>query len=423
MRATVLQVAGALLVVGLVVFLLGALHAIILPILVGAFVAYLCIPMVNWFEAKGAPRVISILLLFTLFILFLFMSIRQIQDALPDEREKLELRVRVLYKVNENYQHLMGLDETLRKGNTLYQFIGSEVDPLVDRLNLWLFPDKEEREVFRRYREGNFVGGPQISDKVFESYVANAQTIKRRMERVFADPEATAGAPLADGLAKPPAESQGAVLSTLGEIVSSWLVTPFVFLFLLLDNGAMRRHLVSLVPNRYFELTLTLVDDLDRAIGAYVRGTLVECLLVGITLLALMILIGVEVQWAGLIAVLAGTANAIPFMGAIVGLGAGLVYALLAENAHPMLPFVDPGSLWVWIVVSVGITKALDDGVFQPVVLGRAVHLHPIVVITGAIGGSILFGVAGMLFAIPAIVVVKVFVTSVLKQLKAYYLI
>jgi predicted PurR-regulated permease PerM len=423
-RLAAIQISGALLAVTVAVLLLWSLRAIILPVLVGAFVAYLCIPMVNWFESKGARRTLSILLLFALFLTGLTVAVRQIQRVLPDDRERLELRIRVQYKINEAYARLMGLDETLRKGNALYQLAGGEVDPFVDRLNMAMLPNPDEREILRRVQAGEFQGRPPVSERVFQYYVANTQTIKKRLERALteSDPAQPAGA-LDESLAKGAPEGTGVLLSAFREIFSTWLIMPFVFLFLLLDDGRMKRQLVRLIPNRYFELTLTLVDDMDRAIGAYVRGTLAECSLVGASFLAGFTILGFDPQWTLALSVLAGVFNAIPYVGAVAGLGGGLAYSLLAEQIHPLLPFINMGNVWVWVVVAVVLVKAADDAVFVPVVLGGAVELHPMVMILGIVGGSILFGVAGTLFAIPAIVVVRVFVTSVLKQLKAYYII
>ena len=84
---------------------------------------------------------------------------------------------------------------------------------------------------------------------------------------------------------------------------------------------------------------------------------------------------------------------------------------------------MNPGNLWLWVVGAVLVVRALDDTIFVPVVLGGAVHLHPMVMVLGVVGGSILFGVAGTLFAIPTIVVLNVLVASIVKQLKAYYII
>ncbi len=425
LRGTVLQIGVALLALALAVYLLWSLRAIILPVLVGAFVAYLCIPMIGWFESKGVPRTAAVVLLFTLFFLSLVLAVRQAQGLIPDDREKLELRIRVQYKINEAYAKAMRLDETLRKGNALYQLAGSELDPFIDRLNLMLSPTRDEREILRGSRDGELMGKAAVTDKVFQYYVANTQTIKKRLERAVEEPDSpVAGTPGGEDVTKPALEaSGGGVLTTFREILAVWFIMPFVFLFLLLDNGVMLRRTIRLVPNRYFELTLTLVDDVDRAIGAYVRGTLLECALVATSLAVCYTAIGFQVEWTLAIAMVAGVANAIPYVGTVVGLGGGLIYALLAEEVYAPLPFVNAGNLWLWVVGAVLLVRALDDTIFVPVVLGGAVHLHPMVMVLGIVGGTILFGVAGTLFAIPTIVVLNVLVGSIVKQLRAYYII
>jgi len=423
LRSMVLQIAVALVTLALGIYLLWSLRAIILPLLVGAFVAYLCSPLINWFESKGAPRTASIVLLFALFFLSLVLAIRQVQTLIPDDTEKLDLRIRVQYKINEAYGRVMGLDESLRKGNTFYQLIGGETDPFIDRLNLMLLPTRDEREILRRSREAQFQGKSSISNRVFQYYVVNTQTVKLRLERAVEDPDSPGTPPPGEEAAPKAASEGGAVLATFREILSAWFIMPFVFLFLLLDHGVMIRRVIQLVPNRYFELALVLVEDVDRAIGAYVRGTLVECGLVAASLAACYALIGFQVEWTLAIALLAGVANAIPYVGTVVGLGGGLAYSLLAEQVNGPLPFVNVGNLWIWVVGSVLVVRALDDTIFVPVVLGGAVHLHPMVMILGIVGGTILFGVAGTLFAIPSIVVINVLVASIVKQLKAYYII
>ena len=62
----------------------------------------------------------------------------------------------------------------------------------------------------------------------------------------------------------------------------------------------------------------------------------------------------------------------------------------------------------------------LDDVVFQPFVLGSAVSIHPLVVIVAIIGGSLVMGLWGMLFAIPTVVVVKTTVETLFRELKDY---
>jgi predicted PurR-regulated permease PerM len=177
------------------------------------------------------------------------------------------------------------------------------------------------------------------------------------------------------------------------------------------------------VPNRYFELSLTVLDRLDDAIGNYLRGTLTECFLVGLTLILGLILLGIPAGIAVAIGVVSGLVNAIPFLGTAIALVIGVGYALIAENIRPLIPGLNPNDLALYVVILVVIAHVLDDVVFQPLVLGSVVNVHPLVVVIAIIGGSLIMGLWGMLFAIPAVVVVKTIVATFFKELKAYRII
>jgi predicted PurR-regulated permease PerM len=84
---------------------------------------------------------------------------------------------------------------------------------------------------------------------------------------------------------------------------------------------------------------------------------------------------------------------------------------------------VTADNLTVWVIVAVGVAELIKNAFYEPVVLGGAAKLHPLVVVIGAVGGAILFGFIGVLLAVPAISMFKVFVSSSATQLKAYRLI
>ncbi len=88
-----------------------------------------------------------------------------------------------------------------------------------------------------------------------------------------------------------------------------------------------------------------------------------------------------------------------------------------------MLPMVNMENFGIWVIVALGLAELLKNVIYEPLVLGGAVKLHPLIVVLGVSGGAILFGAVGMLLAIPTIVVLKVFVSSAARQLKAYGLI
>jgi predicted PurR-regulated permease PerM len=77
----------------------------------------------------------------------------------------------------------------------------------------------------------------------------------------------------------------------------------------------------------------------------------------------------------------------------------------------------------LYVLILVVIVHVLDDVVFQPFVLGSAANVHPLMVVIAIIGGSLIMGLWGMLFAIPTVVVVKTAVATFFKELKDYRII
>jgi predicted PurR-regulated permease PerM len=212
-------------------------------------------------------------------------------------------------------------------------------------------------------------------------------------------------------------------IATLGHILSTWIIAPLIFLFLLRDTGEIKGGLLGTVSNRLFEPALAVLADLDSALGDYMRGIFLECSLLGLTVTLLLAIVGVPPRWAIAIGILAGATNVIPYLGSAVALAGGLAYALLADEINPLLPMVNTENVAIWVIAAVGLAELLKNVFYEPLVLGGAVKLHPLVVVIGVVGGGILFDLAGVLLAIPMITVFKVFVSSTARQLKAYGLI
>jgi len=97
--------------------------------------------------------------------------------------------------------------------------------------------------------------------------------------------------------------------------------------------------------------------------------------------------------------------NAIPFLGTAIACVLSAGYSLIAENIQPIVPFVNTDNLMLVSIGVVMLVHLLDNAIFQPLVVGKAVNLHPLVVILGVFGGSMMFGFAGLIFAIPSIII------------------
>ena len=387
--------------------LIWKLSGLVIPIIVGAFLAFLFRPLKERFKIPWLPHELQVLCSFAAIGLVLFFALDTARKYIPDDKQQLEYRVRLKYKLNEKYQQLVTKSPE-GKPSMLVSFIQKQTDPLMDKVNQLLELDPKEKQQFLHDRSGHF----GENNKILGYFEANQNT------RNYAAPEqAPAVAPAATATIAAPVQSAA---SGEGSSWEPWILAPLIFIFLGFDNGQIRRYFIGLVPNRYFELSLTLLDRLDNAIGKYLRGTLMECALVGLTLCLGLVLLGTPVGIATTIGLICGLVNAIPMLGTIIALVICLSYALIAENLEPLIPGLDPNDLPLYVMILVGITHVLDDVVFQPFVLGSAVSIHPLVVIVAIIGGSLIMGLWGMLFAIPTVVVVKTAVETLFKELKDY---
>ena len=401
-------------------YLLWKLRSLIPPVAVGGLAAYICRPLVAHLERYLVTRGLAIGLLLLAFVVVALFIVNRVRAVMPTEIGAVELKVRGLYKINEGYKSLMGLDPSLTRGNRIYGLARAELDPRVDWINRLLALTPEETSLFLASRPHG-PDAPSGSDRLLDHYRANLHTLKVRAQAALPKKGEV-------GAARPvPAETPEPLLKTplaiLGNILSAWFIAPLVFLFLLRDTGEIKRGLLSAVPNPLFEPALRVLEDLDRALGSYMRGIFLECALLGLSVTVLLVIVGVAPRWAIVIGIFAGATNVVPYMGTAVALFGGLAYALLTEEMHPVLPMVNAGNFVFWVVAAVGGAEVLKNIFFEPVVLGGAVKLHPLVVVIGVVGGGILFDLAGVLLAIPTITIFKVSISSTARQLKVYGLV
>lgn len=400
------------------IYLLFALQTLILPVLLGIVAAYICQPLLSILHRNGVPRWGATLILFGGFLLIIFMLVRYVLTLVPGEFEQLQLRVSIQQNINERYQHYMGLDDSLEDGNMLYGFVGPEVDPMMDTFNQWLFLTDPDQEKLLEW--GQTVNSQQ--EEHIQTLLANMRNL-----RLYSEPDVLVSQRISiietEETVDEEQEAEESLLLNILNILSLWLVMPVMFLFFLLDNGQIRRGFIAVVPNTYFEMVLTVMENVDRAIGNYLRGTLIETILMTITIWILLVMIGFDFGIGMILALISGIANAIPIFGMFIGIGLCVIYALILDDVNALLPFVTVENLILWTIMVHLVAQAIDNAVFKPFVLGKAVALHPIIVFLGAIVGSILFGFVGLLFAIPAIVILKEVIGTLYRQLKAYFII
>jgi hypothetical protein len=240
------------------------LSGLVAPIVVGALFAFLFRPIKDRFKIPWLPHELQVLCSFAAIGLVLFFAFDTARQYIPDDKQQLEYKIRLKYKLNEKYQQLV-MKSPKENPSMLMSFIQKQTDPLMDKVNQLLELDRKETEQFLHHRSGHFGG----DNKILGYFEANQNTRK-----YVAPEEAPTAAPATTATVAAPVEPPA---TREGSSWEPWILAPLIFIFLGFDNGQIRRYFISLVPNRYFELSLTLLDRLDNAIGKYLRGTLMEC--------------------------------------------------------------------------------------------------------------------------------------------------
>jgi predicted PurR-regulated permease PerM len=179
------------------------------------------------------------------------------------------------------------------------------------------------------------------------------------------------------------------------------LLVPFIAYFMVRDGKTLKRHIVELVPNRYFEMSLIMFNKVDQQIGGYLRGRLIECILVGATQALCMGMANVFVpqQQILLIASVCGITNMIPYLGPVMGTIFGAF--LYLGSGLPM------SSIYGLIAAAAG-AHVIDNILIAPAVLSHNVDLHPLTVALVLVTGGELLGTLGLLIAIPVASTIKV---------------
>src|SRR5215467_9176762 len=92
-------------------FLIWKLRILILPIIVGALLAFLFRPVKDRFRVRWLPHELQVLCSFLAISLVLFFAFNTLRKHIPDEEQKLEFKVRLKYKLNERYRRLVAKSE------------------------------------------------------------------------------------------------------------------------------------------------------------------------------------------------------------------------------------------------------------------------------------------------------------------------
>ncbi|MEN6619624.1 MAG: AI-2E family transporter [Rikenellaceae bacterium] len=205
------------------------------------------------------------------------------------------------------------------------------------------------------------------------------------------------------------------IASVIIEFGIALFVIIFITYFFLKEENMFNDMVLALFPDKYVMNVSRALSSINRLLARYFIGISIEAIAITIiNSFGLYIIAGVDISLAIALSFLAGIINVIPYIGPITGGVFGAVISLVNHG-------IDQPEAGIFILTVGGIflaTHMIDIFVFQPYIYSNSVKAHPleiflVILIAGSIGGII-----GMLVAIPAYTVIRVFAREFLSHFK-----
>ena len=184
-----------------------------------------------------------------------------------------------------------------------------------------------------------------------------------------------------------------------GSFLISVITAIMISFFMVKDMDRTKNSFIVLASkngknsNRY-----KMLVEMDEILNSYIRGLLLDSIIVGImtTILCLVL----QLKYAVIFGILITMLNLIPYIGAAISYCITSLYAFTVGG--PVLAIIT--------FVASFIIQMIDANILQPNIIGKSVKLHPVVVICGMLVFERLFGIIGMVIAMPVLALVKIFI-------------
>ncbi len=234
-----------------------------------------------------------------------------------------------------------------------------------------------------------------IQANIGGDYVADAKTfLKENISKILSVSGGIAGGIAAGGQA---------FLGALTILV----LAPLVAFFMMKEWPTMTQWVEDLIPRQHEKIIKGLIHQIDLKLAGFIRGQLTIAVMLGIIYAVALTVAGLN--YGFLIGLTAGFLSIIPLVGSTLGLVVSVAVA-----------WFQAGDLdYVGVIAVIFIVGQLIEGnILSPKLLGDSVGLHPLWILFALMAGGSLFGILGMLLAVPVAAVVGVLVGFAIDQYK-----
>ena len=190
-------------------------------------------------------------------------------------------------------------------------------------------------------------------------------------------------------------------------VLAALVISPFLAYYILRDRERLARAFWRRVPPGRRGRVGRVLAELDGAVGGFMRGQLLVALAVGLMAFVVTALFGLPFPL--FVALVAAVTDLIPYVGPLLGALPAVAFALLRSPLEAL-----------WVLLAFLAIHQFEGIVLSPNLVGSQVGLHPLVVFGALLVGGDLFGLPGVLLAVPALAAGRILVGYGLEELAAW---
>lgn len=200
----------------------------------------------------------------------------------------------------------------------------------------------------------------------------------------------------------------------LGNLFIALFSITFITFFFLKEEKLFTNMLLVLVPSKKEKALRRAIDSINHLLIRYFIGLATEVTFIIILVTLGMMLVGIKFQNAMVIGLFAGLVNVIPYVGPLIGTSFGLLLGMVTHLHEGSGMF----TLILLMLAVFAVVHLIDNLVFQPWIYSSSVHAHPLEIFLVILMAGSLWGIAGMIVAIPTYTVSRVLAREFLYNLK-----
>lgn len=189
------------------------------------------------------------------------------------------------------------------------------------------------------------------------------------------------------------------ILNSLFTIV----IIPFIVFYMLKDFDTLKKAAWYITPKSWRKPLKYFLRDVDESLGNYLRGQLFVCIIIGLLASFGFWIIGMK--YPLVLGTFIGITNIIPYFGPIIGL---IPTALIAFTISIKMVLFVSGIIFI--------LQFIEGNILSPLIVGKSLHMHPIMIILALIAGDELGGVVGLILAVPILSILKVIILHIKKH-------